>query len=73
MINIRGYYGGTVFTSVTIGRLAVGTTILPVTVSYSWDGQWRCEKCGRLLAKAINNGMLAGQIRCKRCGYDSER
>jgi ribosomal protein S27AE len=28
----------------------------------------RCCKCGKLLAK-YKNGLLAGEVKCNRCGY----
>tara|TARA_R100001086_G_scaffold91957_1_gene45566 strand:+ start:495 stop:671 length:177 start_codon:yes stop_codon:yes gene_type:complete len=32
----------------------------------------RCLKCGKLLAKINSNGVLAGQIKCPRCGAMNE-
>ena len=29
----------------------------------------RCCKCNKLLAKYNKNGLIAGEIKCGRCGY----
>tara|TARA_Y100001938_G_C8097470_1_gene439119 strand:- start:1907 stop:2083 length:177 start_codon:yes stop_codon:yes gene_type:complete len=36
------------------------------------NNAFRCLKCNKLLAKINSKGLLAGQIKCPRCGQINE-
>lgn len=37
------------------------------------EQQFRCEVCNKLLAKPNQNGIIAGEIKCPRCGHINEK
>ena len=41
--------------------------------TFTLHTEWRCSNCNKLLAKTNSSGIIAGEVKCSRCGWMNEK